>query len=47
MDWYKMFKEPHYKNDGDKNISYQVKVQWFNTKIVGTCSKTSLQVWLQ
>jgi hypothetical protein len=28
----KMFKWPHYKNDGEKNISCQVKLQWLDTK---------------
>ncbi len=42
-----MFKRPHYKNDGDKKISCQVKLQWLDTKMVGTCIKASLQVQLQ
>jgi len=43
----KMFKWPHYKNDGDEKISCQVKLQWLDTKMVGTCTKASLQVQLQ
>ncbi len=39
MDWY--------KNDGDKKISCQVQLKWLDTKIVNTCTKTSLQVQLQ
>jgi hypothetical protein len=42
-----MFKWPHYKNDGDKKISCQIKLQWLDTKMVGTRTKASLQVRLQ
>ncbi len=37
----------HYKNDGDKKISCQVKLNGSIQKIVGMCTKASLQVRLQ
>jgi hypothetical protein len=42
-----MFKQPDYQNDGNEKKMLEVKLQWLNTKMVGKCTKASLQVQLQ